>query len=109
MAPLNEVARVGRLPTIKLVTIVKSWKPDKKYVAFFEVNKWARQVHFGSATSQTYVEGADDLKKANYLKRHAVRENWNDPTSAGSLSRWILWEHRDINDAIEHFKTKFNL
>ena len=87
--------------------IVKSWKPDKKYVALFVVEGWERAVHFGSATSQTYVEGADDLKKANYLKRHAVREDWSNPITAGSLSRWILWEFPDINDAIKAYKSRF--
>ena len=88
--------------------IVKSWKPDKKYEALFAVEGSERAVHFGSATSQTYVEGADDLKKANYLKRHAVREDWSNPISAGSLSRWILWSEPDINDAIKAYKSRFN-
>jgi len=101
--------RVCGAPHIKLINIVKSWKPDKKFVALFEVDGRSRNVHFGSATSQTYVEGADDLKKANYLKRHAVRENWDNPITPGSLSKHILWSEPDINDAIKAFKKKFNL
>lgn len=101
--------RVCGAPHIKLINIVKSWKPDKKFVALFEVDGRSRNVHFGSATSQTYAEGADDLKKANYLKRHAVRENWDNPITPGSLSKHILWSEPDINDAIKAFKKKFNL
>jgi hypothetical protein len=101
--------RVCGAPHIKLINIVKSWKPDKKFVALFEVDGRSRNVHFGSATSQTYVEGADDLKKANYLKRHAIRENWDNPITPGSLSKHILWSEPDINDAIKAFKKKFNL
>lgn len=101
--------RVCGAPHIKLINIVKSWKPDKKFVALFEVDGRSHNVHFGSATSQTYVEGADDLKKANYLKRHAVRENWDNPITPGSLSKHILWSEPDINDAIKAFKKKFNL
>lgn len=97
------------MATIKLINIVKSWKPDKKFVALFEVDGYSRNVHFGSATSQTYVEGANDLKKANYLKRHSVREDWNNPLTPGSLSRWILWSEPDINDAIKAYKEKFNI
>ena len=29
--------------------------------------------------------------RAAYIARHTVRENWNDPYSAGALSRWLLW------------------
>lgn len=94
---------------IKFNGIVKSWRPMKKYVALFEVDGYSRNVHFGSATSQTYVEGANDLKKANYLKRHAIREDWNNPLTPGSLSRWILCSEPDINDAIKAYKDKFNL
>ena len=101
--------RVCGAPHIKLINIVKSWKPDKKFVALFEIDGRSRNVHFGSATSQTYVEGADDLKKANYLKRHAIRENWDNPITPGSLSKHILWSEPDINDAIKAFKKKFNL
>ena len=56
------------MATIKLINIVKSWKPDKKFVALFEVDGRSRNVHFGSATSQTYAEGADEKKETPILR-----------------------------------------
>ena len=44
-----------------------------------------------------------------YLKRHIVNENWDDFTSAGSLSRYILWEKPTIEASIKFFKSKFKL
>ena len=93
----------------ELITILKSTKPQKKFMALFIVDGKEYITHFGQNGSITYVEGADELKRLNYLKRHKIREDWNNPFSSGSLSRWILWEYRDINEAVKHFKTRFNL
>ena len=48
-------------------------------------------VNFGMAGGSTYIDHGDKDKRTAYLKRHAPRENWNDPFSAGSLSRYLLW------------------
>lgn len=102
--------RVCGAPHIKLINIVKSWKPDKKFVALFEVDGRSLNVHFGSATSQTYVEGADEKKRNAYIKRHsALNEDWDNPITPGSLSKWILWTEPNINDAIKAFIKKYNL
>ena len=47
--------------------------------------------------------------KDAYLKRHSVNENWDDFTSAGSLSRYILWNKTSVESSIKDFKKKFNL
>ena len=41
----------------------------------------------------------EDRKKL-YLDRHRKRENWNDFMSAGSLSRWILWNKTTLESSI---------
>jgi hypothetical protein len=48
-------------------------------------------IHFGQAGGQTYIDHGDKAKREAYLARHKKRENWNDPFSAGALSRWLLW------------------
>ena len=40
---------------------------------------------------------------------YRARENWDNPTTAGALSRWILWEDTSKTKAITDFKKKFNL
>lgn len=45
--------------------------------------------------------------KANYLKRHSVNENWNDPFSAGALSRFILWNKPSILGSFEDYLKRF--
>jgi hypothetical protein len=48
-------------------------------------------------------------KKESYLARHKVNEDWNDVTSAGALSRWILWNKPTIERSVNDFKQRFNL
>jgi hypothetical protein len=51
----------------------------------------------------------DDKKKDAYIARHKVNENWNDPKSAGALSRYILWNKTTLSASIADFKKRFNL
>jgi len=95
---------------MKLLYVRRSDRKGKKLVAQFSLDSGSkRTVHFGSAVSTTYTEGATDIKKNAYLARHKVRENWNDPLSAGALSRWILWNKRSLRASIADFKKRFNL
>ena len=78
-------------------------------MAIFDLGEKVKKVHFGSAGSSTYVDHKDDKKKAAYLSRHKVNENWNDPTSAGALSRYILWNKKTLAASTDDYKKRFNL
>ena len=70
------------------------------------------KVHFGQKGGSTFIDHGDENKKANYISRHQhnfMKENWEDPTTPGALSRWILWEHKDIHQAVRAFKKRFKL
>ena len=71
---------------MKLISIKPSTNKDKKLMATFERDN-GRQVttHFGAS------------------------EDWNDVTSAGALSRWILWNKPTIEASKADFKKRFNL
>ena len=89
-----------------LLNIVKLRGDKKKYQAIFSNNK---RVKFGAEGSKTFLDHKDDKKKENYLARHKVRENWNDPYTAGALSRWILWNKKTLRESIADYKKRFNL
>jgi hypothetical protein len=88
---------------------------SKKYIATFceckGVTKCApkdrKKIAFGSKGSVTFISGATELEKENYLKRHKVRENWS-VVNAGSLSRWILWSKKTLAGGIAEFRKRFN-
>lgn len=84
----------------------------KRFVAIFVENDIIKFTsNFGSATGSTFIDHGDIIKRSNYLKRHsALNEDWDDPFTAGSLSRWILWgESDDIETNIKSFKKRFKL
>jgi hypothetical protein len=101
---------------MKLISIKPSTNKDKKLMATFEKDN-GRQVttHFGSKGFLDYTKYYKQdpklakEKRASYLARHRVNEDWNDVTSAGALSRWILWSEPTIEQSIKKFKKRFNL
>lgn len=101
---------------MKLLSIKPSTNKDKKLMATFQRDN-GRQIttHFGATGYMDYMKYYKQdkelakQKRESYLARHRDNENWNDPTSAGSLSRWILWEEPTLTSAISKFKKKFNL
>jgi len=111
------------MESISLMKIIPSKRKDKKYVAYFKIGEGREKaVHFGSAgmrdytlindkNSQFYIKekAAREKVKAAYIRRHEKRENWNDPVTAGALSRWILWELPSFAGSIKKFKNKFKL
>lgn len=92
------------------VDIKKSTNADKKLMAiFYEGDKKIKKVHFGASGMSDYTKHKDDERKKLYLARHKKNENWNNYMTPGSLSRWVLWEYKSLNEAIRKYKQKFNL
>ena len=93
------------------VDIKKSTNVDKKLMAIFfdDSGKKIKTVHFGASGMSDYTKHKDDERKKLYLARHKKNENWNNYMTPGSLSRWVLWEYKSLNEAIRKYKQKFNL
>ena len=96
---------------LKLVKIVKSPKPEKKYRAHFSDGT---HTDFGARGMQNYggvgkERHLDKERKKRYISRHKSRENWNSPKTPGSLSRWILWNKDTLRKSIADYIKRFNL
>jgi len=63
--------------------------------------------HFGQAGASDFTLHKNIDRKQRYINRHKKNENWNDPTSAGSLSRWVLWNKTTLNSSIADYKKRF--
>lgn len=94
---------------MKLIEIKPSTNPDKKYMAVFDVDGHTKTTHFGASGYSDYTQHHNYARKMLYLIRHKANENWKDPTSAGALSRWILWNKPTMSASIQDFKKRFNL
>ncbi len=88
--------------------IKKSNVKNKKWTAvFYDCNKKkVKTVHFGDNRYEDYTQHKNEIRKNAYLNRHR-NENWNDFMTAGSLSRWILWEYESFDKAVEAFRKRF--
>ena len=63
--------------------------------------------HFGMAGAKTYIDEGDKAKREAYLKRHRARENWDDPYSAGALSRFLNWNKPTLKESMADFMKRF--
>lgn len=107
------------------VVIKKSTRKDKKYMAVFTgeclcVLKGDKKgscngtfktktIHFGAAGMSDYTIHKDPERKERYIKRHQNNEDWNNPLTAGALSRYILWNKPSFRDSVNDFKKRFKL
>jgi hypothetical protein len=98
------------------VKILKSHLPAKKYDAVFTFGDGhTKTIPFGAARYEDYTEHHDPIRRERYLKRHGLdssksNEDWSDPITAGSLSRYVLWgESTDIRENVKEFKRRFHL
>ena len=90
-----------------LIHFGKSPRVGKKYIMRFENPK--ATINFGSDVSTTYVEGATEQTRENYIKRHKVNEDWGS-INAGSASRYILWgESRSIKKNLKNYIKRFGI
>ena len=92
------------------VIIKKSVKSEKKMMAiFYEGDKKVKTTHFGSAGMEDFTKTRDIQQKQRYLARHKKNENWGKYMTAGSLSRYILWNLPTKQASILNYKKRFNL
>ena len=93
------------------VKISKSKNKAKKYMAqFFEPDgKKVKTIHFGAAGMSDFTRHGDPERKKLYLVRHKKRENWSRYMTAGSLSRYILWNLPTLEASKRDYARRFNL
>nr|WPF46477.1 MAG: putative cysteine protease [Lake Baikal virophage 3] len=80
-----------------------------KYNALFKINGEYKTVPFGQRGASDLTIHNQPLRMRNYLARHKPRENWNDPLSAGALSRWILWSANSLKEGVANYKKHFGM
>lgn len=96
---------------MKLLSIVKSPDPKKKFRATFELdNGTQKHTDFGSAGMDDYTLTKDKEQRERYRARHMKDLKTNDPSRAGYLSMHILWgDSTSIFENIKLYKKRFNL
>jgi hypothetical protein len=96
------------------VIIKLSNRPDKRYVAiFYDKEKKVKTTHFGykdkDGFGSTYIDHKNDTLKEAWIKRHQVNGTFEDYMTAGSLSRYILWNKKTFRESLADYKRRFKL
>lgn len=90
------------------IEIRKSKKKDKKLQAIISNGKTITR-DFGQRGAPDFTKTRDEAQKARYLKRHKTRENWNDPTTPGALSRHLLWNKPTLQASARDMSRRFGV
>ena len=91
---------------IKLIDILESKNKNKKYVAVFDKNGVKSTTHFGAKGFEDYITHKDKDRRNLYIKRHKKDLKTNDPTRAGYLSMFLLWNKPSFSASISDYKKR---
>ena len=87
--------------------LLRSRKAGKKLTVVDPTT--AKDVHFGDANYEDFVQHGDEERKEAYLKRHRENENWKDPSTPGFWARWLLWNKKTLQGSIDDLEARFNI
>ena len=95
----------------KLISVTRTPNSSKAFKAIFKQDSGRNKtIRFGTESNFTMNPNKTEKDRKNYIARHRVNENFNNPMTAGSLSRHLLWgDTRSINKNVASFKIKFKL
>lgn len=96
---------------MKLLKIVASDRPQKRYKAIFEQdNGRTKTTHFGDSAKQTYIDHHDKERRERYRSRHKKDLETGDPTRAGFLSWYVLWgDSTSFDQNLSSYRHRFSL
>ncbi len=100
---------------MKLLKVVPSDKPTKKWTAIFKLdNGKEKKTNFGFKNPKDpkndYTLHKDKERRARYRTRHKKDLDTKDPTRAGYLSYYLLWgDSTSLKKNIADYKKRFNL
>jgi hypothetical protein len=94
---------------MKLLRVEKSNKSGKKYMAIFDNNGRTKTTHFGLVGANDFTLTGDVKARDRYWQRHQKDLKTNDPTRAGYLSLFLLWNLTTLEASIRDYKRRFGL
>ena len=95
---------------MRLKTLRRSHKKEKKWDAVFVKDGRTKIVPFGQRGYSDYTKHRDKTRRQRYIDRHSgMGENWRDPATPGALSRYILWNKKTVRASLADFKKRFHV
>lgn len=102
---------------MRLVRVARSPAPGKKLRATFVRDGRTLTRDFGASGHGDFTRywarspALARRKRLQYLARHGASgtERWQDPTTPGSLARYILWEKPTVAQGVAAFRRRFRV
>lgn len=100
---------------VRLLDVRPSDVAGKKLTAVFRAGATVRKVHFGARGYGDFPRwwaldpAAARRKRAAYIRRHGATEDWRDPATPATLSRYVLWEKPSVAAAVRAFRRRFGV
>ena len=96
---------------IELLSIKKSNREGKKYMARFKIIKNGKTTHktthFGAKGMSDFTIHKDRERRSRYITRHKKDLRTKDPTRAGYLSMFVLWGNLpNFNKSVQDYKIR---
>ena len=89
--------------------LLKATNGKNKYTMIFydHLRKKIKTINFGAVGYNDYTITNDLQAKMNYISRHQAREDWSNPMTAGTLSKFLLWNKTSLSASYKDFRSKF--
>ena len=81
----------------------------KKLRATFIRNNHTIHTDFGAAGMSDFTKHKDRERRGRYIKRHIKDLRTNDPTRAGYLSMYVLWNKPTLQPSIADYKKRLSV
>ena len=91
---------------IDLIKIEPSKAKNKKFTAIFSIDGKTKKTNFGAKGASDFTIHKDKERRDRYISRHAKDLKTNDPTRAGYLSMFILWNKTSLKSSIDDYKQR---
>ena len=95
---------------MKLLKVIKSDRPEKKWMAIFDNDGRKKTTHFGASGMDDFLHTKDKEQRTRYRERHKKDLETGDPTRAGFLSYYLLWgESTSLQANLAAYRKRFHL
>lgn len=94
---------------IELIQLVKLNSGKKKYKAIFNINGKKKSTTFGARGYSDYTIHKDINRRNRYIARHLVDLKTKDPTRAGYLSMYIIWNYPTVEKSVVDYKKRLKV
>ena len=108
-SPRKAVKKIQKDRTkILLISIKRSPKNDKKFQAIFKKGDREIKTNFGQKGASDYTKHKDIKRRNRYIIRHMKDTKTGDPTRAGFLSLYILWNKKSFDASKRDYVKRLN-